>query len=599
MVGDGSDAALAYHEPPIATILNLTGFLVALNVVNVCLDKLLYCGLIGQLFIGILWGTPGAKWLDPETEAVIQQLGYLGLIMLVYEGGLSTSIKSVRANLFVSIGVAITGIGAPMGLSFILKELVAASPLQAFAAGAALSATSLGTTFTILSSTNLIATRLGTVVTSAAMLDDVVGLVMVQIISNLGDDDSSFNAVTVIRPIFVSIGFAVGLFSLSAFCLKPIFKKVLVVKNKLPNFMGTIQFVFLSQTFCLLGIVAGAAYAGTSSLFAAYLAGVIVSWFDGLVAESKELDGSAPSNVHQPGSSTSNRNLPGKSTRNHGKQPQTQSLSETSTKQSSLLYDETPTGEKVYEKYYKEPVNRILIPFFFASIGFAIPITEMFQGSTVWRGVIYALLMTFGKMITGLWLVRFSLNPTPILITWVKKSFTYVHFCIPTKTNNRKQKKKQNISEDRIRSSKECTEISSSNQTCANERDKNAGASPDGNFSSQLVPQEGSQAPPSNPSPTITISPKPKSLYPPSILGLAMVARGEVGYLIASLAQSRGMFARGPSGERSEIYLAIIWAISICTLIGPVSVGTLVKRVKKLQLARGDSGLDPLGVWGI
>ncbi|THC88796.1 hypothetical protein EYZ11_011753 [Aspergillus tanneri] len=567
MVGDGSDAALAYHEPPIATILNLTGFLVALNVVNVCLDKLLYCGLIGQLFIGILWGTPGAKWLDPETEAVIQQLGYLGLIMLVYEG------------------VAITGIGAPMGLSFILKELVAASPLQAFAAGAALSATSLGTTFTILSSTNLIATRLGTVVTSAAMLDDVVGLVMVQIISNLGDDDSSFNAVTVIRPIFVSIGFAVGLFSLSAFCLKPIFKKVLVVKNKLPNFMGTIQFVFLSQTFCLLGIVAGAAYAGTSSLFAAYLAGVIVSWFDGLVAESKELDGSAPSNVHQPGSSTSNRNLPGKSTRNHGKQPQTQSLSETSTKQSSLLYDETPTGEKVYEKYYKEPVNRILIPFFF--------------GSTVWRGVIYALLMTFGKMITGLWLVRFSLNPTPILITWVKKSFTYVHFCIPTKTNNRKQKKKQNISEDRIRSSKECTEISSSNQTCANERDKNAGASPDGNFSSQLVPQEGSQAPPSNPSPTITISPKPKSLYPPSILGLAMVARGEVGYLIASLAQSRGMFARGPSGERSEIYLAIIWAISICTLIGPVSVGTLVKRVKKLQLARGDSGLDPLGVWGI
>lgn len=86
MAGDGSDAAFAYHEPRIATILNQTGFLVVLNLVNVCLDKLLYCGLIGQLFIGILWGTPGAKWLDHETEAVIQQLGYLGLIMLVYEG---------------------------------------------------------------------------------------------------------------------------------------------------------------------------------------------------------------------------------------------------------------------------------------------------------------------------------------------------------------------------------------------------------------------------------------------------------------------------------------------------------------------------------
>lgn len=81
-----AESAFAYHEPPIATILNQTGLLVVLNIVNVCLDKLLYCGLIGQLFVGILWGTPGAKWLDREMETVIQQLGYLGLIMLVYEG---------------------------------------------------------------------------------------------------------------------------------------------------------------------------------------------------------------------------------------------------------------------------------------------------------------------------------------------------------------------------------------------------------------------------------------------------------------------------------------------------------------------------------
>ena len=85
MAGDSS-AAFAYHEPPIKTVLNQTGLLLALNLVNVCLDKILYCGLIGQIFIGILWGTPGAKWLDRETETVIQQLGYLGLIMLVYEG---------------------------------------------------------------------------------------------------------------------------------------------------------------------------------------------------------------------------------------------------------------------------------------------------------------------------------------------------------------------------------------------------------------------------------------------------------------------------------------------------------------------------------
>jgi Kef-type K+ transport system membrane component KefB len=81
-----SQAALAYEEPSIAVILNLAGLLLALNLLNSFLDKFLYCGLIGQLFIGILWGTPGAQWLDRKTETVIQQLGYLGLIMLVYEG---------------------------------------------------------------------------------------------------------------------------------------------------------------------------------------------------------------------------------------------------------------------------------------------------------------------------------------------------------------------------------------------------------------------------------------------------------------------------------------------------------------------------------
>lgn len=81
-----SEAAFAYHEPSIITVLSYTGFLLTLNIANSCLDKLLYCGLIGQLFIGILWGTPGAQWFGQETERVIQQIGYLGLILLIYEG---------------------------------------------------------------------------------------------------------------------------------------------------------------------------------------------------------------------------------------------------------------------------------------------------------------------------------------------------------------------------------------------------------------------------------------------------------------------------------------------------------------------------------
>lgn len=79
-------SSLPYQEPDIVTILIQVGFLLALNLVNSALNKLVYCGLVGQLFIGIAWGVPGASWLDLNAQLVIQKLGYLGLILLVYEG---------------------------------------------------------------------------------------------------------------------------------------------------------------------------------------------------------------------------------------------------------------------------------------------------------------------------------------------------------------------------------------------------------------------------------------------------------------------------------------------------------------------------------
>ena len=77
---------LPYHEPGIVTILIISCFFLALNLVNTAFDKLIYCGLIGQIFIGVAWGTPGAGWLGEALEEAIVQFGYIGLILLVYEG---------------------------------------------------------------------------------------------------------------------------------------------------------------------------------------------------------------------------------------------------------------------------------------------------------------------------------------------------------------------------------------------------------------------------------------------------------------------------------------------------------------------------------
>lgn len=97
-------------------------------------------------------------------------------------------------------------------------------------------------------------------------------------------------------------------------------------------------------------------------------------------------------------------------------------------------------------------------------------------------------------------------------------------------------------------------------------------------------------------------SSKPQSLYPASITGLAMIARGEIGFLISSLAESEGIFSepKAAKADASPVYLVVTWAIVVCTIIGPLAVGALVKRVDRLQRRRETSGgPDPLGVWGL
>lgn len=100
---------------------------------------------------------------------------------------------------------------------------------------------------------------------------------------------------------------------------------------------------------------------------------------------------------------------------------------------------------------------------------------------------------------------------------------------------------------------------------------------------------------------------RPRSVYPASILGCAMVARGEIGFLISALAATNGIFdAKDQTSERattqSELYLIVTWAILLCTVAGPVALGFLVKRVKMLEQRTPRSGVakdQPLGNWAI
>ncbi|KAF9773937.1 hypothetical protein IL306_008150 [Fusarium sp. DS 682] len=563
------EASLPYHEPSITIIAILSSFLLLLSLVNYGLDKIAYCGLIGQIALGIAWGTPGAKWLSREVEDAIVQLGYLGLILLVFEGGLSTSFRSLKANLGLSSIVATTGILLPIGLSFAVMPMLNATPLQAFAAGAALCSTSLGTTFTILGTSGLSATRLGVVLTSAAMMDDVIGLIMVQVISNLGGD--AFDAITVVRPVLVSLAFAIIIPILCRFVVLPLTVRLNAFRqanpsSKISKIFGVSQTAFVIHTAYLLGIVIGATFAGTSSLLAAYIAGATISWWD--------------SDVPHVEIQETNSNVTEESRENIV----TEGLTTQEPVSGGRVVPkvmEGGSGAEIFHHYCEPALQRILKPFFFASIGFSVPITKLFTGPIVWRGVIYTILMILAKLACGLWLMSFT-NP-----------FRFLAQLIQILTPKLKGSSKGLVP------GAQCTENPSACDEASVTRE---GEGRDAILLEPVTDTDTSQAPPQ----VRNSTPKPEkalSLYPACIVGIGMVARGEIGYLISALAESKGIFGASADGQSSEIFLIVTWAITLCTIIGPISVGLIVNRVRKLENGskkeKGEGKRNVLGAWGV
>lgn len=244
-------------------------------------------------------------------------------------------------------------------------SMLNATPLQAFAAGAALCSTSLGTTFTILGTSGLSSTRLGVVLTSAAMMDDVIGLIMVQVISNLGG--GSFDAVTVVRPIMVSLAFAIVVPILSRFMVLPITVRLNSYREAYPfstvsRLFSMKQTAFAIHTAYLLGMVIGATFAGTSSLLAAYIAGATISWWDSEVPHLQ----ARGTNIGIAGDSEQTVTI------------ENQTVERFSSVQAvSPKIMEGGSGTEIFGGYYEPALQRLLKPFFFVG-----PLQIMLSPST-------------------------------------------------------------------------------------------------------------------------------------------------------------------------------------------------------------------------
>ncbi|KAF2202910.1 Sodium/hydrogen exchanger [Delitschia confertaspora ATCC 74209] len=486
---------LQYHEPGIVDILIIVSFFYFLWISEYVSEKVIRAAIIGPIAVGLIYGEPLGNILHHDWQETFLYLGYIGLILIIFEGGLTVRLDLLKANFMLSLVGAAIGVLCPIGFSYLLLYLgFGYGAVETFIIGAALSTTSLGTTFAVIAgaskTVDLSQTRVGAVLVSAAVIDDVTGLVMSSVIHDLGklSGDSNVNLGWLIgRPIVASAAMAIGTPILTKWVFAPTFRRY--IEHGFAKFDHLSNITLMILVLC--AFISIAAYAGTSILFGAFLAGAFLTYIP-----SKHPEG--PFVVMS---------------REEGEREK----------------DKSPTFVHTFECYCLDAHQYVLEPLFFASVGFAIPFLDLWTGKAIWRGVVYTLLMLVGKFIVGIMVPIWSVA-----------------------THDPKKAKGL------------------------------------GDFSQHDGPEERptlkrSTSSPHSPSRSAALR---SSVSPALLLGMAMVARGEIGLLIVEIGYNNTSYVS------ADGFVTAIWAILLNTIIGPIGVGLLVK-FKGDKIGKGPWGLVP------
>lgn len=161
--------------------LTLLAILLAARLLGEAAARLRVPPVIGELLAGVLLGPSLLGWVEPS--AVIMLLAEIGIILLLFEVGLETDAMRLVRSGGKALAVAAIGVALPFALGFIAGFWVFdLGLLVALFIGGALTATSIGITVRVLADLGRSKSREAEIVLGAAVLDDVIGVILLALL---------------------------------------------------------------------------------------------------------------------------------------------------------------------------------------------------------------------------------------------------------------------------------------------------------------------------------------------------------------------------------------------------------------------------------
>jgi Kef-type K+ transport system membrane component KefB len=208
-VAAAGDAALSVPQ----FLFLLVSILVAAKLFGELAERIGQPAVLGELLAGVVLGTSVLGLVDPGVGTV-HLLAELGVILLLFQIGLETDLHRLIQVGPAAATVAVVGVCLPFLGGYLVATVLGLPTMPAVVCGAALTATSVGITARVLSDLGRLQEPESQIVLGAAVLDDVIGLVILAVVAQAmgGAELTAFSAgrTTVIAFGFVAVVLLVG-----------------------------------------------------------------------------------------------------------------------------------------------------------------------------------------------------------------------------------------------------------------------------------------------------------------------------------------------------------------------------------------------------
>lgn len=210
----GSELAQRFDLPPVLGEL-LAGVVVGVSALHLIIFPE---GNLTATDSLIMTAVQSLNQLTPENLAsvfasqseVISVLAEIGVIVLLFEIGLESDLKQLKAVGTQAVVVACVGVAVPFGAGTLgLMSIFHVPAIAAIFAGAALTATSIGITSKVLSEMGQLKSKEGQIIVGAAIIDDVLGIIVLAVVASLAKT-GSVDVVNVGYLIVSATAFLVG-----------------------------------------------------------------------------------------------------------------------------------------------------------------------------------------------------------------------------------------------------------------------------------------------------------------------------------------------------------------------------------------------------